>query len=173
MSAQPVRRPVGMTVLLIISLVNACMQIFSNLFMFITTPIVKETVESPEWEKITTPFLSAMGKGMAESYTKTMELWTTINPAYFLITGVLFICSLMGVIRMLKLQRVGFHLYSISQLLILITAVAFHYFQITQVPFFSELLITAMFILIYHLYFKRIEFQTQQTPNDNGQAEGE
>ena len=160
-SAQPVKRPIGMTILLVLSLVNACMQIFSNLFMFVTAPILKEMMESGELEDSVIPMLSSVDETMVESFSSMMELWMGIPTVYFLITGVLFIGSLVGVVKMFKLQRLGFHIYSISQILILINAVAFVYSHTPQNPFFSEFLTTAMFILIYHLYFKRIEYDSQ------------
>ena len=67
---------------------------------------------------------------------------------------------------MFKLQRVGFHFYSISQILMLIAAVVFVYSKQGQDTFLNEFLTTMMFILIYHLYLKRIEFQQQI--NNNG-----
>jgi hypothetical protein len=159
-TAQP-KRPIGMTILLTLSLINACMQIFSNFFMFVTAPILKGMMESGELEDSITPMLSAMDETMAENFSDMLELWTNIPSIYFLITGLLFIGSLFGVIKMFKLQRVGFHCYSISQILILIASVAFIYSHMPQNTFFSDFLTTAMFILIYHLYFKRIENDPQ------------
>ena len=159
-TTQP-KRPIGMTILLVLSLINACMQIFSNLFMFVSAPILKEMMESGELEDSITPMLSAMDETMAESFSNMLELWTNIPTIYFLITGLLFVGSLAGVIKMFKLQRVGFHCYSISQILILITSVALVYSHMPQNTFFSDFLTTVMFILIYHLYFKRIENDPQ------------
>ena len=159
--AQPVKRPIGMTILLVLSLVNACMQIFSNLFMFVSAPILKKMMESGELEDSVIPMLSSIDESMVESFSQMMELWMGVPTVYFLITGVLFTGSLVGVIKMFKLQRLGFHIYSIAQILILINAVAFVYSHMPQNPFFSEFLTTAMFILIYHLYFKRIEYDSQ------------
>lgn len=159
--AQPVKRPIGMTILLTLSLINACMQIFSNLFMFVSAPILKKMMESGELEDSVIPMLSSIDESMVENFSQMMELWMGVPSVYFLITGVLFIGSLVGVIKMFKLQRLGFHIYSIAQILILINAVAFVYSHMPQNPFFSEFLTTAMFILIYHLYFKRIEYDSQ------------
>ena len=159
-TVQP-KRPIGMTILLVLSLINACMQIFSNLFMFVSAPILKEMMESGELEDSINPILSAMDETMAESFSNMLELWTNIPTIYFLITGLLFVGSLVGVIKMFKLQRVGFHCYSISQILILITSVVLVYSHTPQNTFFSDFLTTVMFILIYHLYFKRIENDPQ------------
>lgn len=173
-TAQPIKRPIGMTILLVLSLINACAQIFSNLLTYLLAPALKDMMESGQMDDVFNIYNSFMDESMVENLKTTMDLWLNINPTFFLLTGLLYIGSLFGVIRMFKLQRLGFHIYSISQMLILIVAVMFLYSHMPQNPFFSEFLTTALFILIYHLYFKRIEFQ-QSIPNNNsdGQTEGE
>ena len=74
-----------------------------------------------------------------------------------MLTALLYVGSLIGVIKMFKLQRTGFHVYSISQMLILIVSVICIYSKQGTDGFFNEFLMTVMFILIYHLYLKRIE----------------
>lgn len=156
-TTQPVKRPVGMTFLLVLSILNASLQIFSNLLMFVTMPIMKAMTDNGEMEDAFEPFLSMMDETMVESFNSTMEVWMNVKPIFFLITGLLFVGTLVGAIKMLRLQRLGFHIYSISKMLILIAAVAFVYSHMAQNPFINEFLTTVMFILIYHLYFKRIE----------------
>ncbi|MBO6026351.1 MAG: hypothetical protein J6P73_03815 [Bacteroidales bacterium] len=156
-TTQPVKRPVGMTFLLVLSILNACLQIFSNLFMYITMPVMKTMTDNGELEDAFAPFFSMIDESMVENFNSTIEVWMNVPPYYFLITGLLFVGSLVGAVKMLRLQRLGFHIYSISQMLILIVAVAFVYSHMPQNPFFSVFLTTVMFILIYHLYFKRIE----------------
>lgn len=173
-TAQPIKRPIGMTILLVLSLINACAQIFSNLLTYLLAPTLKEMMESGQMDDVFNMYNAFMDESMVENLRSTMDLWLDVNPMFFLLTGLLYIGSLFGVIRMFKLQRLGFHLYSISQMLILIVAVAFLYSKMPQNPFFSEFLTTVLFILIYHLYLKRIEFQQSLPNNDNdGQAEGE
>ena len=154
-----VKRPVGMTILLVLSLVNAILQIFSSLGMWITTPVMSEMLANGELEESMAPFLTLMKMDDAatQAFWEVLENRLTINPIYYLFTALLYVGSLIGVLKMFKLQRTGFHLYSISQMLLLIVSVIYVYSTQGSAGFFNEFLMTVMFILIYHLYLKRIE----------------
>jgi len=76
----------------------------------------------------------------------------------------LFIASLVGVIKMFKGDKRGLHIYAIAQICMLIDASAFVYPLQKPSPFVSDLLLTAIFILLYYMYFKRMEM-TQQEPD--------
>ena len=82
---------------------------------------------------------------------------------YYLFNFVFYIGSMIGVVKMFKLQRQGFHFYAISQFLILINSVVFIYSKQPENTFFTEFLTTIMLILIYHLFLKRIELLQQQS----------
>lgn len=157
-----------MTILLVLSFINACLQIFSSLGMYLTTPMMNEMLANGQFEESMLPFLTLFSRDQSsiDEMMRIMADRLTVNRSYYLIIGVLYIGSLIGVIKMFKLQRSGFHFYSISQILMLIAAVVFVYSKQGQDTFFNEFLTTMMFILIYHLYLKRIEFQQQI--NNNG-----
>lgn len=161
---EPIKRPIGMTILLVLSFINACLQIFSSLGMYVTAPIMSEMMANGQMEESMTPFLSllSMNQNDMDEMMRIMATRLSVNRIYYLITAALYIGSLIGVIKMFKLQRSGFHFYSISQMLILIATVAYVYSKQGQNMFFNEFLTTIMFILIYHLFLKRIELQTQQ-----------
>jgi hypothetical protein len=154
---EPVRRPVGMTILLVLSLINALFQIFSSIFTYLFMPFMKEMMESGQLEEQLQLFMPNMEEAMRQTMLDNLATQIGVQPIYYLLIAVLFIGSLVGVLKMFKLQRIGFHIYSISQMLILITQVAYIYSKESQSPFFNEFLMTLMFILLYHLYFKRIE----------------
>jgi len=155
----PVKRPVGMTILLVLSLINAILQIFSSLGMFVTTPVMSQMMANGELEETMAPFLSIlqMGEDELDTFWQLIEDRLSINPIYYLFTALLYVGSLIGVIKMFRLQRTGFHIYSISQMLILIVSVIYVYSKLGSVGFFNDFLMTAMFILLYHLYLKRFE----------------
>ncbi len=159
MNEAPVRRPVGMTVLLILSLVNACLQIFSALSMYLTVPMMSQMLANGELAEAMGPYISMMRMSDEEikAFWEVIETRLSISPTYYLLTALLYVGSLVGVIKMFKLQRKGFHIYSISQILLLIVAVYYIYSAPGNNGFFSEFLTTVIFILIYHLYLKRIE----------------
>ena len=159
MMEETVKRPVGMTILLVLSLINAILQIFSSLGMWVTTPVMSEMLANGELEESMAPFLALMQMDDAatQAFWEVLENRLTINPIYYLFTALLYVGSLIGVIKMFKLQRTGFHFYSISQMLLLIVSVIYVYSTQGSAGFFNEFLMTVMFILIYHLYLKRIE----------------
>lgn len=159
MNENPVKRPVGMTILLVLSLINAILQIFSAFGMWITTPVLNQMMADGTLEESMAPFLSLMQMGDDElkAFWEIMETRLSINPIYYLFTALLYVGSLVGVIKLFKLQRTGFHCYSISQMLILIVTVIYIYSKQGSTGFFNDFLMTVMFILLYHLYLKRIE----------------
>lgn len=148
-----------MTILLVLSLINAILQIFSAFGMWVTTPVMSQMLADGTLEESMAPVLTLMRMDdeAARAFWEVLESRLTINPLYYLFTALLYIGSLIGVIKMFKLQRMGFHLYSISQMLLLIVSVIYIYSTQGSAGFFNEFLMTVMFILIYHLYLKRIE----------------
>ena len=89
-----------------------------------------------------------------------------ISPNYYLILLVLFIGSLVGVIKMWKGNKRGLHVYAISQILMLINASVYVYPLQKPSPFVYDLLLTIMFIVVYFLYFKRMEM-SRHTQNQD------
>lgn len=169
MNENLVKRPIGMTILLVLSLVNAIFQIFSSLGMWITTPVMSQMMADGTLEESMAPFLTLMHLDEEElhAFWEIIEARLSINPVYYLLTALCYVGSLIGVIRLFKLQRTGFHVYSISQMLLLIISVVFVYSKQGSVGFFNDFLMTMMFILIYHLYLKRFENgQTTQGEQD-------
>ena len=120
--------------------------------------------ENGELEKMTEPF-SAMGEEFTKAMNDAMHIFTQINPNYYLILLVLFIASLIGVLKMFKGDKRGFHIYSIAQICMLIDHSVFVYPLQKPSPFTSDLIITILFILLYYLYFKRMQMvDTTQDP---------
>ena len=145
-----------MTVLLVLSSINACWNILRSFLMFFATPHLAEMYENGQFEEMMQPF-SAMGEDFVKAMDDSMHILTQINPNYYLILLALFIASLVGVVRMFRGDKRGFHIYSIAQICMLIAHSVFVYPMQKPSPFVSDLLLTAIFILLYHLYFKRME----------------
>ena len=165
---EPVRRPWAMTLLLVLSLLNAVFQIFSALFTYLFMPIMKQMLESGELEEQMQLFGSSMDETTLQAVMDNIAVQLSVQPVYYLLIGLLYIGSLVGVIKMFKMQRLGFHIYSIAQMLILIVEVAFLYSNQPRNPFFNEFLMTVMFILFYHMSFKRIEFMQNINKRPDG-----
>lgn len=154
-----------MTILLVLSFLNACWNIIRSIVMYFTTPKLSKMYENGQLDEMMQPF-SAMGEDFTKAMNDSMQVLTQINTNYYLILLVLFIASLVGVMLMFKGHKRGFHIYSIAQICMLINHSAFVYPLQKPSPFTSDLLLTALFILLYYLYFKRTEIQsTTQNPN--------
>ena len=153
-----------MTILLVLSFINACWNILRSVILYFTTPRMAEMYENGELEKMMEPF-SAMGEEFTKAMNDAMHIFTQINPNYYLILLVLFIASLIGVLKMFKGDKRGFHIYSIAQICMLIDHSVFVYPLQKPSPFTSDLIITILFILLYYLYFKRMQMvDTTQDP---------
>ncbi|MBP5573944.1 MAG: hypothetical protein J6X40_07240 [Bacteroidales bacterium] len=163
----PVKRPAGMTFLLVLSLLNAIYQALSAIVLFFSAPVMRPMLESGQLEEQFRLFFPTMDDTMFEAVMDSMASQLDVNPFYYLIVFVLYIGSLIGVLKMFKLQRLGFHIYSIAQLLLLIASVVYVLPHQTQNTFFNEFLFTLLFILVYHLSLKRVELLSKQdTPSD-------
>ena len=154
------KRPVGITILLVLSFINACWNILSSVVSYFFIPRLATMLENGQFEEMLAPF-SSMNEEMIQTMTDSATMLSQINPNYYLILLVLFIASLVGVIKMFKGDKRGLHIYSISQICMLIDASAFVYPLQKPSPFVSDLLLTAIFILLYYMYFKRMEMNQQ------------
>ena len=150
------KRPTGMTILLVLSFINACWNIFRSFVLYFITPRMAEMFETGQFDEMIQPF-SALGEDFTKAMNDTIQILIQINPNYYLILLVLFIASLIGVMMMFKSNKRGFHIYSIAQICMLINHSAFVYPLQKPSPFTSDLLLTALFIMLYYLYFKRME----------------
>ena len=166
MNEQVQKRPTGMTILLVLSFINACWNILTSLVMYVMTPKMAEMVQTGQIEEIMAPYSALIGEEQQQLAMDGMKMMAQIEPKYWLFLLILFIGSLVGVIRMFKGDKRGLHIYAISQILMLINSSVYFYPKQAQSGFVSELLLTMIFILLYYLYFKRMEMQNNepQTP---------
>jgi len=80
-----------------------------------------------------------------------MSLIRTGGRPYFILNSLLFGASFLGAIRMWQLRKFGFHLYSVSQILMLILPLVFITgFNMPGINIF----LTAVFILAYSGFYK-------------------
>lgn len=146
---QPVR-PFGLSFFCILSFINAVLQFLINFLSFSVFNTMK-TVTSDE------KFLELYeNMGIDEDQLET-ALGAFFAPGmfYYLITSLLYIGSFFGVLYMWRMQKKGFHYYAIAQILILIVA-ALMYFGATGSSPWSSIILTAAFIGIYFVYYKKV-----------------
>lgn len=159
------KRPSGMTFVLILSLINACWKILTELISYFFIPITAKMMESGQLQQSYEPIFTMMkwGEEEIDAFMATLQSAMSVNVNYHLITALLFVGSLVGVIMMFKTNNTGLHVYSISQICMLINASVFLYPKQPQSTFFYDLLLTLAFIFMYYSYFKRIELMNQYT----------
>ncbi len=83
-----------------------------------------------------------------------MEALADASIWFYVLNTVLYGVSLAGAILMLLLKKVGFHLYAVSQLLLLIIPMIFMQGYKSD---FSGFALTGIFILIYASYMRMIK----------------
>lgn len=127
------RRPDLLTILCILSFVGSGLAAFSNLVLFLTYDEMDIMLEELKLEMDEIRLLLSGGK------------------SFFVSGFFLYAISLAGVTAMWKLRKVGFHLYTASQVFLLILPVV----SIEDFPFsIAGLLLTASFILGYATQLK-------------------
>lgn len=151
------KRPVSITILLVLSFINACWNIISSLVMRISIPHVSEMMQNGQIDEMMESFSTMISEEQRQMMLDGMKMLSQIDSRYWLFMALLFVGSLVGVIRMFKGNKTGLHIYAISQLLLLINASFYLYPKQPQSNFLSELILTVLFILMYYLYFKRME----------------
>ncbi|HMM12712.1 MAG TPA: hypothetical protein PKE03_11520 [Bacteroidales bacterium] len=132
------RRPSLLTFLCILSFTGSGLSAISGFFVYLNHQLIQELVNDES--------LKDLGMQMA--------LFSSIPRQFFLLTAMLNIVSFVGVRYMWMLRRAGFHLYAISQLLIIIVSSVYIYKPSGMFPGF-DLMLTTLFILMY-LRFREV-----------------
>ncbi|NOX84674.1 MAG: hypothetical protein GXO86_01720 [Chlorobi bacterium] len=135
------QRPAMLTVLCILTFIGSGLSAFANLLLFFYYEPIKKIFESGQVD---------FKEGSLEM--ESFKLLMGITPDFFLFQGILYLISLFGAIMMWNLNKTGFHLYAVAQILLLII----FEFYITGAPFpLIPLLFSIIFIL---LYFRNLRF---------------
>jgi hypothetical protein len=136
-----VKRPELLTILCILTFVGSGSSFVANGFLYLMFDQVKEIIGQQEE-------LSFLGSEINLSFL------LEIKPVFFFIQAALYFLSVMGAYQMFKLRKVGFHLYAVSQILLLIIPKVF--IPVLPFPFF-ELVVSTVFIF---LYYKNLKFMS-------------
>ena len=130
------RRPELLTILCILSFVGSGLAVFSNLFIYMSFDEVITIIEDYEL-------------GLPE-----FEMIMSGGKRFFITGFFLYSISLLGAIQMWKLRKIGFHLYTVAQIFILLLPVVFiEAYQFSVI----SLLLTIAFVLAY---FSNLKFMT-------------
>jgi len=136
-------RPELLKILCILTFVGSGLALFSDIFMFFTIDIIKEYFNNG--------LLDFLSKDMD---AEVLEIIFNVNPIYFIFQSILFALTIYGTYLMWNLKKIGFHLYTIGQIILLILPQVF----IPSLPFPTfNLLISLIFIF---LYAKNLQYLT-------------
>ncbi len=134
-------RPQLLTLLCILTFFGSGMLSFVNITMF----------------GLYDSFLQAYQQGAFEAFVLNKEQEEVINllfavtPTYYLSQGITYGISLIGAILMWNFKKLGFHLYAIAQIIVLILQQIY----LPSLPFPTmELLVTTLFIVLYARHLK-------------------
>ena len=130
---QPKKRTDLLTVLCILTFIGSGMSMMANGLLFLTIEPIKELLE----QQSTYLFLGS---------EIDMGFLLDISPVFFLLQSLTLLVSIIGATQMWQLKKAGFHLYTVSQILLLILPKLF----ISGLPFpIFELMISASFVYLY------------------------
>ena len=124
------QRPTLLTVLCILTFISSGMNMFSGLVIagFYDTFVM---VAQEFAKKFNIPGI---------------DLLLETKPLYFLVSASFYAGSLAGAILMMQLKKIGFHVYTIFQILLILAPM---YFMHLSSPGFPELVFSGLFILLY------------------------
>ena len=145
------QRPSGLTVACILSFINAGWQFTANLISFLSFNLMKSMTTDENYLELMEKFVPDM-----DEFEEAMALQFSVNRIYYLLAALLFAGSFVGVLFMWKQLKKGFHIYAISQILILIVTAIF-VTSVTGTPIWGNVVLTAIWIGIYFLYYRRFE----------------
>jgi len=131
------KRPTMLTVLCILTFIGSGLNTFSNfmVFLFFDTSM---------------KFAAELVKSFKIS---GMDLFLDAKPVYFAVTAVINAIAVAGAIKMWQMQKLGFHIYTISQILVIICPMYFFHFPS---PDFFSILLSGIFVLLYSPYLKKM-----------------
>ncbi len=137
-------RPQLLTILCILSFIGGGLSVFSNGFVFLFYEQFTSVENLEAFEQI---------------FGADMNLDVLLNTSiyFYLFQSIFYGLSFFGVYKMWQMQKLGFHLYTLAQMVILILPEMF----VPELPFpFVQLSITATFVF---LYFTNLRFMNMSS----------
>lgn len=143
------QRPSGLSVWCVLSFINAGFQFIANIFWFLAYNTMQSLGQDEDYLELMEKFSPDM-----EQFEATMQAQLAVSRVSYLLTALLFAASFYGVLQMWKLQKRGFHIYAIAQILILIVTAVF-VTSVTGASIVGPVVLTAVWIGIYYIYYRR------------------
>jgi hypothetical protein len=80
-----------------------------------------------------------------------IDLLLETKPLFFLVTAIFYAGSIAGAVLMFQLRKIGFHIYTIFQILLILAPM---YFMHLAGPGLPELLFSGLFVSLYSMNLK-------------------
>lgn len=157
---EPQKRPEMLTVLCILSFINAAWNTLSNFVSFAFYDVFQNIFTQMKegtgmFEEVTEEMVEEMG----DSWTMMLDVASlsfSVGRGYYFLEMLLFIASFVGVLMMWRLQKKGFHVYAVVQILMLIAASVFVTSKVGGGFPFGPIFWTALFVIMYYSHYKKV-----------------
>ena len=149
----------SLNIVLVLSIIGSGLNFLSSLIWGVTLPTMQQMFNSGA---ITMP----------DSMTVAIEEFLNTPRSFFLWSALLYAVSLAGVILMWRLQKIGFHLYTLAQLFVLLITVLF--LGKERLPL-GDVMFTLLFVTYYYFALRRLGVfsYNQATPENGNNPTGE
>ena len=142
-------RPTVLTIACVLSFINAGFQFLGNIFSFLAYNVMQGLGQDEDYLEMMEKFVPDI-----DEFEATMAAQLAVSRVSYLISALLFAASFVGVAYMWKMQKKGFHIYAIAQILILIATAVF-VTSVTGASIVSPAILTAIWIGIYFIYYRK------------------
>ncbi len=135
------QKPQVFKLFLIFSMINGGLSLFSNFVFYAASDMIRQAFEGKDK-------INFMGMDL------DLSPFMNTDKNFFLFQGILYAISFGGALYMWKGRKIGFHFYTLAQILLLIVAS----FYLTGMPFpIFDILLTGIFIYVYAKNMKLIK----------------
>lgn len=147
------RRPVAITVLCILTFIGSGFNLLSNAMWIF------------------------MGKYMAslqmpfqnDQMMETINIMSEAAPWKYFMIAFFYLVSIIGAVFMLYMKKLGFHIYTASQIILLVIPSLLIFNQIK--PELFSVLLTAVFIVLYGVHYKDMTWELNEGNESSDQSD--
>lgn len=152
---EPAKRPEMLTVLCVLSFINAAWNALSNFISFAFYDTFQGVfTQMREGKGVFEDMAEQMGDSW-EMMAEASALAFSVGRGYYFLEILLYIASFVGVLMMWKLQKKGFHVYTVAQILMLIATSIFVASKVGGGFPFGPIFWTALFVFMYYPHYKK------------------
>ena len=149
------KRPEMLTVICVLSFINAVYNGISNFVSFaFYDSFQKVFAQMRNGEGMFADMAEQLGDNW-EMFAQASSLAFSVGRGYYFLETLLYVASFIGVLMMWKLQKKGFHVYTIAQCLMIIATSFFVTSKIGGFPF-GPIFWTAAFVFMYASHYKNV-----------------